>query len=150
MIRKETAEDLKNEAECKELLEKVWDYKVVKLCGDNEYKYLIDFILFNKAGKAVRFVEFKARKGIKHDTFKEGVLLGLQKFNKGAEYYHRNNLEFFFVAWFENGFYSYCYDPEHDLPIEYASRCQNQEPVVLIKPKYWEKICQPSDISKIN
>lgn len=150
MIRKETEADLKNEQECKELLEKVWGYKVRKLGGNNEFKYLMDFILTDENDKAVRFVEFKARRSIKHDTFKDGVLLGLQKFNKGAEYYHRNHLDFFFVAWFENGFYAYRYDPSHDLQINYASRCQNQEPVVLIKPEYWEEICQPSDTSKIN
>ena len=149
-MRYETEEDLKNEGECKELLEKAWGYEVKKLDGKNENKYLMDFILMDKNGKAIRFVEFKARKGIKHDTYQEGVLLGLQKFNKGAEYFHRNNVDFFFVAWFENGFYSYRYDPDHDLPIRYASRCQNQEPVVLIKPEYWEELCQPSDSSKIN
>ena len=141
-MRLETKDDLKNEDECKDLLEKSWGYKCKKLEGNNEYKYILDFILLDENDHAVRFVEFKARKSIRHDQFPEGILLGLFKFNKGAEYFHKNNIDFYFVAWFEDGFYFYKYNPEHDLPIKYASRCKNQEPVVLIQPKYWEKLCQ--------
>ena len=139
-MRYETEEDLENEGKCKELLEKVWGYKAHKLAGNNEKKYLMDFVLMNKTGKAIRFVEYKARKDINHDTFEDGVILGLQKFNKGLDYYYKNQIDFYFVVEFKDGFHYYKYHPDHDLPIKYASSCKNQEPVVLIKPEYWEKL----------
>ena len=96
----------------------------------------------------MKFAEFKARKTIKHDAFPEGIVISLQKYNKGVEYYYSNNIDFCFIFWFEDGLFVYSYDPDHKLPVKFFHEGENQEPTVLISPELWRMQCPVSDFSK--
>ena len=148
-MRYEGREDLENEELIRQHLEKTYTSYFVKLTRErNEKKYLFDWAVTDNNSKITKFVEFKARKTIKHDDFPEGIVLSLQKYNKGVEYYNSNNIKFCLVYWFKDGLFKYTYDPDHKLSVKFFHEGENQEPTVLIPPKFWRKICPVSDFSK--
>ena len=117
-MRYETKDDLNNEELVRQYLEKTTQWDLVKLTrGSNENKYLFDWAVTDCNSKIVKFAEFKARKTTKHDAFPEGIVISLQKYNKGVEYYNSNNIDFCFIFWFEDGLFVYSYDPDHKLPV---------------------------------
>jgi len=148
-MRYETKDDLNNEELVRQHLEKTTQWDLVKLTrGSNENKYLFDWAVTDCNSKIVKFAEFKARKTTKHDAFPEGIVISLQKYNKGVEYYNSNNIDFCFIFWFEDGLFVYNYDPDHKLPVKFFHEGENQEPTVLISPELWRMQCPVSDFSK--
>ena len=149
-MRYETKDDLSNEELVRQHLQKTYSSDFIKLTKErNEKKYLFDLAVTYNNSKITKFAEFKARKTIKHDDFPEGVVISLQKYNKGVEYYNFNNIDFCFVFWFEDGLFLYNYDPVHRLPVKFFAEGENQEPVILISPTLWRKLCPVSDFLKI-
>ena len=149
-MRYEGSGDLENEELIHQHLEKTYTSNFVKLTRErNENKYLFDWAVTDNNSKITKFAEFKARKTIKHNDFPEGIVISLKKYNKGVEYYNFNNIDFCFVFWFEDGLFVYNYDPDHKLPVKFFAEGENQEPVVLIPPKLWRKLCPVSDFLKI-
>ena len=100
-MRYETKDDLSNEELVRQHLQKTYSSDFIKLTKErNEKKYLFDWAVTDNNSKITKFVEFKARKTIKHDDFPEGIVISLQKYNKGVEYYNSNNIDFCFIFWF--------------------------------------------------
>jgi|TARA_Y100000296_G_scaffold59472_1_gene68662 hypothetical protein len=131
----ERENDLDKEREVAEHLSKLWGYDFIKL----PIRYNLDYMLFDSGGTAKAVAEIKCR-GKKYDT----LILSLEKWNKGINYFKANGLEFILLVRWPDGLYYFKYCGNF-FNIKWGGRkdrndCQDMEPVVHIPSKEFIKI----------
>ena len=106
-------------------------------------KHGIDFMAFDKSGRAVAVFEVK-RRHLKHDD-RSHVILSLTKYNRGLEFDRVNDLNFNFVVDFDDGLFVYEHKHGDSFKIIFGGRTdrgdsQDLEPVVQIPISRMEKL----------
>jgi hypothetical protein len=102
--RYETSEDLKNERDIADFIEKKYKLILRKMPD----RYFIDFMAFRENGTPVAVIETKRRRHSlgKYDT----IFLSLAKWNHGRQFHHENHIPFAFIVALDDGIYKYKYE----------------------------------------
>lgn len=135
----ESRKDLAHEKYVAKKIATAYDLRLTKM----HKKLSIDFMAFDKSGRAVAVIEVKRRHN-RHTKYPT-IILSLMKFNRGVEFYNSNKLNFIFVVEFDDGIFTYDYSPEDNFEICYGGRTdrndsQDLEPVIQIPISLMEQL----------
>ena len=135
----EKSQHLENEQKTAKKIATTYGLRLRKM----HMKHAIDFMAFDKSGRAVAVVEVKTRHRNSYDS--PYVILSLTKYNRGLEYDRVNQLNFIFVVDFNDGLFAYEHKDGDSFKIIFSGRTdrndqQDMEPVVQIPISRMEKI----------
>jgi len=135
----ETQKDLAHEKDVAKKIATTYGLDLHKL----HMKHALDFMAFDKSGRAVAVFEIKRRHRNSYDS--PYVILSLTKYNRGLEYDRINHLNFVFAVDFDDGLFVYENKHGDSFKIIFSGRTdrndkQDLEPVVEIPISRMEKI----------
>ena len=136
-IQYENKQSLANESKFKEKIIKVWDCDLKKM----HYHHVIDFMVVEDK-KAKAWLEVKCRNR-NYNQFPH-VMLSLNKYMKGIDYYSKTKLPFILAIRFLDGDYYFKYHRQYPtFDIVWGGRTKNQrdefdvEPIINIPTTYF-------------